>query len=178
MLAACRTALVLFGALTLITGAAYPLAVTATAQLVAPSAANGSLVVDAHGRVVGSALVAQRFDGPGYFWPRPSAVDYDATRSGGTNLAPSDPRLADAVAARAADGANAIDRLTSSASGLDPHLSPEGAGEQVARVAAARGWPVAKVQALVDARVEPRTLGVVGEPRVNVLALNLALDGR
>jgi potassium-transporting ATPase KdpC subunit len=162
-----------FVLLSLLCGVAYPLAVTAVAWALFPAQAGGSLVhVD--GRVVGSALIGQPFEGERWFHGRPSASDYDASASGGSNLAASHPD----VVARLAASSDPVDLRTTSASGLDPHVSPEAARAQVARVAAARGMRPEEVAAIVDAHVEPRTLGFLGEPRVNVLALNLALDGR
>jgi len=184
-----RTAVVLFGALTLITGVLYPMGVTAGAQVVFPVEANGSLV-RRDGQVVGSALIGQAFDDPRYFWGRPSAAGprgYDAARSAGSNLGPSNPSFLRAVAARVAalqaahpDAGTTpvpVDLVTASGSGLDPHLSPAAALYQVDRVARARGVPAARVRALVEASIEDRCLGVLGERRVNVLRLNLALDG-
>lgn len=182
-----RPSLALLALFTLLTGVLYPAAVTALAGAMFPEAAGGSLV-RAGGRVVGSSLVAQPFHDPRYFWGRPSAavaLPDGAAVSGGSNLAPASERLRVAVAARvaelrAADPAQRapvpVDLVTASASGLDPHLSPAAAYWQVGRVARARGLPVAEVRALVDAAVEGRALGLLGEPRVEVLALNLALD--
>lgn len=182
-----RPALTLFVALSLVTGLAYPLAVTGVAQLLFASAANGSLVLR-DGRPVGSALIGQSFTDPGHFWGRPSATSprpYDAANSGGSNLAPTAPALLEAVQARlealrAADPGHTapvpVDLVTASASGLDPHISRAAADYQVARVARARGLPPARVQALVDAHTEGRRFGFLGEARVNVLALNLALE--
>ena len=182
-----RPALVLVAALTLLTGVAYPLAVTGVARLAFPRQAGGSLIVR-DGYVVGSALIGQAFDDPRYFWGRPSAtgpVPYHAGASGGSNLGPSNPALHDAVRARitalraaerTAGGAVPIDLVTASASGLDPHVSPAAAEFQVARVARARGLDPRAVRALVATHTEGRTFGLLGEPRVNVLELNLALD--
>jgi potassium-transporting ATPase KdpC subunit len=181
-----RSASVLLFAFTVITGVAYPAFVTTAAGVLFPAAAQGSLI-EAGGEVRGSSLIGQPFTRPGYFWPRPSATatPYDASASSGSNLGPTNPALREAVAQRvatlrAADPDNTapvpVDLVTSSASGLDPHVSPAAALYQVGRVAKARGLGAAEVRALVLARVEPATLGVLGEPRVNVLALNLALD--
>lgn len=182
-----RPALVLFVLLSLVTGLLYPLALTGLAQGLFPAQANGSLLLR-DGRPVGSALIGQAFADPGHFWGRPSATanaPYDAALSGGSNLGPSSPALHAAVreriaALRAADPGNTapvpVDLVTASASGLDPHISRAAADWQLARVARARGWPEAQVRALVEARTERPWLGFLGEPRVNVLALNLALD--
>lgn len=182
-----RPALVLFFVLSLLTGLAYPLVVTRAAQTVFPDQSAGSLVVR-DGKVVGSMLIGQNFTDPGHFWGRPSAtatMPYNAGASGGSNLGPLNPALTDAVTARvqalrAADPGNTaavpVDLVTASASGLDPHTSPAAAAYQVARVARARGLPVAEVQALVAQNTRAPLLGVLGEPRVHVLALNLALD--
>lgn len=182
-----RPALVLFVALSLITGIAYPLLVTGIAQLVFPDQANGSLVVE-NDRIVGSALIGQSFTAPRYFWGRPSAtapMAYNAGASGGSNQGPSNPALVDAVKARlealrAADPHNTepvpVDLVTASASGLDPHISVAAAEFQLGRVARARDLPVQRVRALVAQHTQGRLVGFIGEPRVNVLALNLALD--
>jgi K+-transporting ATPase ATPase C chain len=182
-----RPALTLLVCFTALTGLAYPALLTAVAQLALPAQANGSLVAR-DGRPGGSALVGQPFSDPRYFWGRPSATapaPYEGRASTGSNLGPTHPALAQAIRARvaalrAADPSNLapvpVDLVTASASGLDPHLSPAGALHQAGRVAAARGLPEEEVRALVEARVEAPLLGIFGAPRVNVLALNLALD--
>jgi K+-transporting ATPase ATPase C chain len=183
-----RPAVSLTLVLCVITGAVYPGLVTGLAHLLFSRQANGSLV-EANGRVVGSALIGQAFTRPEYFHPRPSAAGrgYDAAASGGTNKGPTDTKLADTlVASSVADaigehgavrGHIPTDMATRSASGLDPHVSPANARLQVARVARARHMDSAAVRALVDRHVEGRTFGIFGEPRVNVLLLNIALDG-
>jgi K+-transporting ATPase ATPase C chain len=182
-----RAALVLLGLFTLLTGVVYPLVVTGIAQALFPAQANGSLI-ERDGRPVGSSLVGQSFDDPKYFWGRLSATSpapYDASSSSGSNLGPTNPALLDAVRARVAalkeaDPANTkpvpVDLVTASASGLDPHISPAAAEYQVTRVARARGLPREDVHRLVIEHTERRTVGILGEPRVNVLRLNLALD--
>jgi K+-transporting ATPase ATPase C chain len=182
-----RSAALLLLVFTVLTGAAYPLLVTGIAQGLMAAQANGSLIVQA-GKAGGSALIGQPFSDPKYFWGRPSATGpfpYNAAASSGSNLGPTNPALAEAVgtriaALRAADpGNNApvpVDLVTTSASGLDPHISPAAAQFQVPRVARARSLPEERVKQLVAQNTEHRQLGVLGEPRVNVLRLNLALD--
>ncbi len=186
MLRLVRPALVLLGLFTVLTGMLYPLAVTGVAQGFLPARANGSLITMGD-RVAGSELIGQPFDDPRFFWSRPSATaphPYNGAASTGSNLGPLNPALADAVKARvdalrAAEPGNAtaipVDLVTASGSGLDPHVSPATALYQVGRVAKARGLSEARVRALVEAAREERWLGIFGEPRVNVLRLNLAL---
>lgn len=182
-----RPALVCFVLLSAITGLLYPMAVTGVAQALFPQQAAGSLI-GREGRVIGSSLIGQSFTSPRYFWGRPSAtapMANNAAGSSGSNQGPLNPALKEAVAARvaalkAADPGNAlpvpVDLVSASASGLDPHISMAAARYQAARVARERGLPVATVQRLIDAHTEPRDLLVLGEPRVHVLRLNLALD--
>lgn len=182
-----RPALTMLVILTLLTGLAYPLAVTGLAQLFFPDQANGSLIVR-DGKVIGSQLIGQYFDKPEYFWPRPSATTpfpYNAAASGGSNLGPTNPALIEAVKARvaalrAADPGNElpipVDLVTASGSGLDPHISPAAALYQLKRVARTRGLDENTVQALVTLHTEGRQFGLLGERRVNVLLLNLELD--
>ncbi len=182
MLANLRAALVLLVLFTLLTGLAYPLAITGVAQALMPGAANGNLI-ERDGRVIGSRLIGQRFATDRYFWPRPSAAGsegYDAAASTGSNLGPTSKALVARVTAdiaRLGGGSVAADAVTTSASGLDPDISPENARAQAARIAAARGLAPDAVLALVERSIEERGLGVFGEARVNVLQLNLALDG-
>ncbi len=171
-----------------LTGIFYPLVVTGIGRLFFASTANGSFVADEQGRFVGSELIAQPFARPGYFQPRPSAAGdkgYDATSSSGSNLGPTSQKLRDRVIADlerlrrenpAAPGRVPDELLTASGSGLDPHLSPQAALWQVPRIAAARGVGADRIRSLVATETEARTLGFLGEPRVNVLLLNLALD--
>jgi len=187
MLKDLKPALLLLLVITVLTGVAYPLIVTGIAQAVFPRQANGSLI-QREGRAAGSELIGQPFGAPKYFWSRPSATSpypYNAASSSGSNQGPLNPALADAVAARImalrdADPGNTApvpaDLVTASGSGLDPHVSPAAAEYQVARVAKARSLDPARVRALVSEATEGRQLGFLGEPRVNVLKLNLALD--
>lgn len=180
-----RPALSMLVILTLLTGVIYPLVVTGIAQGLFPAQANGSLIGEAD-RPVGSALLGQANRDPRYFWPRPSATGYGTLPSGGSNLAPTSSTLAEEVAQRASDFRTAhdspadrpvpVEMLFASASGLDPHISPDAARWQVGRVAAARGLEEARIAALVEEHVEGPQLGFLGEPRVNVFLLNLALD--
>ncbi len=184
-----RPALVLFLVLSLITGLLYPLLVTGLAKAVFPHQANGSLI-QRDGQTLGSQLIGQQFSQNGHFWSRPSATGpmaYNAAASGGSNLGPRNPALADAVQARiaalrVADPGNTapvpVDLVTASASGLDPHISLAAARYQVARVARVRGLPAEQVNALVDQNTEGAWFGFMGEARVNVLALNMALDAQ
>ena len=181
---ACRAAVFTL----ILTGVAYPLLVTGLAQLLFPEKANGSLVKDERGQAVGSELIGQRFSHPAYFQARPSAAGektYDATASGGSNLGPTSQKLRDRVLGDLEslkndnpEGAPEVpaELLTASASGLDPHLSPAGALWQVPRVAKARGVAPERLEAVLRIYLEGRDLGILGEPRVNVLLLNLALD--
>ena len=196
MLKELRPALVLLIGLTLITGLLYPLAITGFAQLLFPTQAQGSLIVQ-DGKVVGSALLGQPFNDPKYFHGRPSATTapdpqdssktveapYNAANSGGSNLGPTSKALSDRITADVerlkAENPSApvpIDLVTTSGSGLDPDISPDAAYFQVPRVAKARGLPPERLRALVESQIQGRTLGLFGEPRVNVLKLNLALD--
>lgn len=182
-----RNAIVLLLLMTTVTGVAYPAVVGGLSALLFPTRAAGSLV-ERDGKPVGSALIGQSFTAPGYFWGRPSAtapVPNNGAASTGSNLGPSNPALADAArqriaALRAADPGNVapvpVDLVTASGSGLDPEISPAAAGFQAGRVARARGIDLAKVRELIAANTEGRQFGLLGEPRVNVLKLNLALD--
>jgi K+-transporting ATPase ATPase C chain len=182
-----RPALVALAALTLITGFLYPLVITGLAQVLFPRQANGSLIL-IDGKPVGSTLIGQPFDAPKYFWSRPSATSpfpYNAAASSGSNLGPTNDALIKAVQARidalkAVDPDNPlplpVDLVTASGSGLDPHISPASAAYQITRVARVRGVDEGVVRQLVSQHTEGRQLGILGEPRVNVLALNLALD--
>ena len=163
--------------LTLLTGVAYPVVVTAVARLAFPHQASGS-VISRDGKPVGSALLAQKFESPRYFWPRPSAGDYATVPSGASNLGPTSEALKKSIAERRVKfGADApVEMLTASGSGLDPHISPEAAIQQINRVAKVRNLNPERVGALVKAAIEPPQWGIFGEPRVNVLALNLQLD--
>ncbi|MET0282135.1 MAG: potassium-transporting ATPase subunit KdpC [Steroidobacteraceae bacterium] len=187
MIKTLRNAFGVFLVLTLITGVGYPLLVTGVAALAMPARAGGSLVMQ-DGRAVGSQLLGQPFSDPAYFWGRPSATGpqpYNGAASTGSNLSPTNPALLETIrgrvqALRDADPANTapvpVDLVTASGSGLDPHISPAAALYQVSRVARARGVTEAQLRELVAAHTEGRTLGILGEPRVNVLALNLALQ--
>jgi potassium-transporting ATPase KdpC subunit len=200
MLSQIRPAFVLLVLFTALTGYVYPMAITGIAQIVMPHQANGNLVLNAAGQPVGSALIGQNFASDKYFHPRPSATQtqdpahpddssktidapYNAANSVGSNLGPTSQKLLDRVkadvAAKQAAGVTGpipADSVTTSASGLDPHISPENALAQVAAVAKARGLPEDKVRSLVGDHIQGRVLGLIGEPRVNVLQLNMALD--
>ncbi|MBY0585821.1 potassium-transporting ATPase subunit KdpC [bacterium] len=172
---------VLFVILSFVTGGLYPLLVTVIAQAAFPRQATGSLVND-NGKVIGSSLLAQSFTKPRYFWPRPSAAGYNAGASSGSNLGPTNPAILEAVATRAKNLSASevspvpVDLVTASASGLDPHITPTAAFYQAARIAKSRGLSEAQVNELIQEQTEERTLGLLGERRVNVLLLNLSLD--
>lgn len=186
MLTQVRAAVVTTLFFTLLLGVGYPLLVTGVAQLAFPAQANGSLVRDKGGQVIGSRLIAQPFAGAQYLHPRPSAAGasgYDAAGSSGSNLGPLNPALTERVAkdaaglrGEAAGGPIPADALTTSGSGLDPDISPANARMQAARIAAARGAPPEAVRSLIERQIRPPTLGVLGQPTVNVLITNLALD--
>ena len=172
-----------------VTGLVYPISMTGLAQVLFPQQANGSLVTDEHGRAIGSALIAQGFTNPAYFQPRPSAAGekgFDAAASSGSNLGPTSKKLRDRIVRdlkrlkeenpEASSEAVPEELVTASASGLDPHLSPKVALWQVPRIAKTRAISEERVKAVVDSAIERRTLGVLGEPRVNALLLNLALN--
>jgi potassium-transporting ATPase KdpC subunit len=202
MLSQIRPAIVLLILFTALTGLAYPLAITGIAQVLMPNQANGSLLSNAGGQPVGSALIGQNFVADKYFHGRPSATQaqdpahpddssktvdapYNAANSVGSNLGPTSQKLLDRVKAdveakrkAGASGPIPADSVTTSASGLDPHISPDNAFAQVAAVAKARNLPEGKLRALVEANVEGRALGLIGEPRVNVLRLNMVLDAK
>lgn len=187
MLSQLRPAIVATLAFTLLLGVAYPLGVTGLAGLMFPAQAGGSLIRDTKGQVIGSALLAQGFAADRYLHPRPSAAGsgYDASASSGSNLGPINPTLidrekTDAAAYRAANGARIVpaDAVTTSGSGLDPDITPDNARAQAARIARARGVSAALVETLINENTQVQTLGFLGQPRVNVLKTNLALDAR
>jgi K+-transporting ATPase ATPase C chain len=184
-----RPAIMMVLLATLVLGLGYPLAVTGVAQVIFPGQADGSLITDASGATIGSTLIGQSFSDPKYFWPRPSAAGadgYDAASSGGSNLGPTSQKLRDQVTERAAalrqanklapDAPVPAELVTASASGLDPDISPDSARFQAQRVADARGLSFDAVLQLIDDHTNGRTLGVLGESRVNVLELNMGLD--
>jgi potassium-transporting ATPase KdpC subunit len=187
MLAQLRASIVMMALFTLVFGIAYPLAMTGAAGVLFPDQSRGSLVKDAGGHVIGSSLIAQSFAKPEYLHPRPSAAGngYDPMSSSGSNLGPMDPALAKRIAGDAAairkDLPNAVipaDALTTSGSGLDPDVSPENAAMQAPRIATARHLPVGAVQTVIDAQTGQPFLGFIGQPHVNVFAVNRALDAR
>jgi K+-transporting ATPase ATPase C chain len=183
-----RPAILMVIVFTVITGLAYPLAVTGIAQVVFPGASDGSIAKNASGSVIGSSIIGQTFTDPNYFWGRPSAAGdgYDAANSGGSNLGPTSEKLRELVQQRAealrkasnlpADALVPAELVTASASGLDPNISPEAARFQTPRIAQTRGLPADQVLKLIDDHTDGRTLGFMGEPKVNVLELNMALD--
>ena len=161
----------------LLTGIIYPLAMTAIAQLCFSKQANGSRILQ-DGKLIGSDLLAQKFESPRYFWPRPSAADFATVPSGASNKGPTSAELKNSIQERRAKFGTdaAVDLLTGSGSGLDPHISPEAARSQISRVAAVRKVSIERISQLVDQTIEPSQLGFLGEPRVNVFRLNRALD--
>ena len=163
--------------ITLLTGVIYPLTMTGVAQLLFPKQANGSRIIE-NGKLVGSELIAQKFESPKYFWPRPSAADYATVASGASNKGPTSADLKKSIEERREKfGADTpVDLLTASGSGLDPHISPEAARLQIPRVAAARNMSIQKISELVDQTIDQPQLGFLGEPRINVLLVNRALD--
>lgn len=186
-----RIAVLMIIVLTILTGIVYPFSIYGLAQLMFPFQANGSLIQDGGGKTIGSTLIGQNFSDPKYFHPRPSAageIGYDATSSGGSNLGPTNKRLIDAVQERAeayrrensleADTLVPVDAVTSSGSGLDPDITPANAYLQARRVARVRGLSESDVRSIVDRHTQGRLFWILGEPRVNVLELNLALDNR
>lgn len=184
MYSSLRPAAALLILFTLMTGVAYPLAVTGIAQVILPQQANGSLV-QMDGAVIGSSLIGQSFTSPGYFHPRPSAAGqngYDAAASSGSNLGPLSVKLNDRMAAslstlkQESPASIPADAVTASASGLDPHISIDNARRQIARVAGARGVPPQEIQGIVERIAEQPVFGLIGEPRINVLLLNIELD--
>lgn len=163
--------------LTLLTGIIYPLAMTGVAQILFPKQANGSRIIE-NGKLLGSELLVQKFESPRYFWPRPSAADFATVASGASNKGPTSADLKKSIDERRTKfGSDApVDLLTASGSGLDPHISPEAARLQISRIAGARNISIQTISALVDQTIEPPQFGFLGEPRVNVLRLNRALD--
>lgn len=189
MISQLKPAIIIFALMTLLTGVVYPLVVTVLAQAIFPEKAEGSLLTDGKGKVIGSELIGQSFSEPRYFWGRPSATSpnaYNAAASSGSNLGVNNPALVDAVKTRietlkAVDPENKtpvpVDLITASGSGLDPHISIAAANYQIKRVAKARHVSPEKLRALIEQNTQSREFGFLGEPRVNVLKLNLALDG-
>ena len=188
MIKSLKAAIILFALLSVLTGVIYPSVVTGLAHLLFPKQANGSLINDRNGKLTGSSLIGQPFSSPGHFWGRPSATGpfpYNAGASSGSNLGPTNPALIDAIkiriqALKDADPDNKapipVDLITSSGSGLDPHISPAAAEYQISRVAKAHNIKPEILRALIDSNTEDRQWGFIGEPRVNVLTLNLSLD--